>query len=65
MTMPPSLRKRGRPRGAGLTVIGLPKRQKRDGPVKFLTKLPMERELGTVLETDYKMHLCTDVLYIL
>ena len=48
MKMPPSMRKRGRPKGAELTVIDLPKRRKKDKPVKFLTKLPVEREHGTV-----------------
>ena len=43
------VKRKGRPKGRDLTVIGLPKRQKRDGPVKFLHKLPLERELGTIL----------------
>ena len=46
MKLPPRKKRKGRPRGAAQTVIGLPKKRKRDGPVKFLTKLPTERELG-------------------
>jgi len=41
-----NLRKRGRPKGADLTAIGVPKRRKRDGPQQFLAQLPMERERG-------------------
>ena len=43
--MPPKIRKRGQPKGVGLTVIGLPQKKKRtDGPVKFLMKSNSERE---------------------
>lgn len=50
LAMPPSMRRRGRPKGAELTVVGLLRKRKSSaGPVKFLTKLPMERELGMVL----------------
>ena len=43
--LPPKIRKRGRPKGAGLTVIGLPRKRKyTDGPVKFLRKSNSERE---------------------
>ena len=41
----PKIRKRGRPKGAGLTVIGLPRKKKcTDGPVKFLKKTNSEKE---------------------
>ena len=42
--LPPKTRKRGRPRGADLTVIGLPltKTKHADKPVKFLTKSSKE-----------------------
>ena len=44
--MPPKMRKRGRPKGADKTVIGLPRKKMRTGgkPVPFLRKLPKERE---------------------
>ena len=32
LKMPPVMRKRGHPKGAELTAIGLPKRRRRDGP---------------------------------
>ena len=37
--MPPRQVKRGRLKGAGLTVIGLPNKKKRCGPVAFLTEV--------------------------
>ena len=46
LKMPPIVRKRGRLKGAELTVIGVRKRRKRDGPQKFLTQLPTESERG-------------------
>ena len=49
LKMPPIMRKRGRPKGAELTAIGVPKRRKRDGPQKFLMQLPIERERGICL----------------
>ena len=36
--MPPKQRKRGRPKGAGLTVVGLPNKKKRNGPIPFTFK---------------------------
>ncbi|XP_065893103.1 uncharacterized protein [Dysidea avara] len=45
VTLPPKLKKRGRPKGAEKTVIGLPRKKKRlDKPVPFLKKLPLDRE---------------------
>ena len=38
--------KRGRPKGAGLTFIGLPKRRKVSGAVPFVKKSPTEKEKG-------------------
>ena len=58
--LPPKMRKRGRPKGAETTVIGLPKRRKRSNKtVPFLKKLPSERE---------KVHsqcMCMQLLYML
>ena len=43
--LPPKIKKRGRPKGAGLTVIGLPRKKHcKDKPVKFLKKGKQERE---------------------
>ena len=44
--MPPRMLKRGRPKGAGLTVIGLPKKRKTTGAIPFLKKSPTEKERG-------------------
>ena len=45
--LPPKLRKRGRPKGADQTVIGLPKKRHRGNkPVPFLKKLPSDKEKG-------------------
>ena len=63
MKMPPSMRKRGRPKGAGLTVIGTHKKRKQDKPVKFLVKLPAEREHGMTQTMFIKYN--TDVSFIL
>ena len=43
--LPPKIKKRGRPKGAEMTVIGLTKRRKKhDKTLPFLKKLPQERE---------------------
>ena len=46
--LPKKMVKRGRPKGAGLTVIGLPARKKRSvsGPVAFRLKSPTEKANG-------------------
>lgn len=46
--MPPVLKKRGRPKGAEKTVIGLPRKKakKESRPVQFLKKIPIDRERG-------------------
>ena len=53
LRVPPVLRKRGRPKGAEKTVIGLPRCKKFKGdqirkPVAFLKKTTANREEGTV-----------------
>ena len=49
--LPPKLKKRGRPKGAEKTVIGLPaKKKKAKLVVPFLKKLPAEKEKGNYLE---------------
>ena len=46
--MPPPIRKRGRPKGAEMTVVGLRKKQKMmTRPVPFLKKSPEEKESNT------------------
>ena len=47
--MPPAMRKRGRPKGAGLTVIGLPKKKGKTSskPTPFVLKSEWEKTKGT------------------
>ena len=49
--LPPKMKKRGRPKGAETTVIGLPRRKKKkattEKPTAFLKKQPVEKERGT------------------
>ena len=55
--MPPAMKKRGRPKGADKTVIGLPKKRKYcqgNKPVPFLKK---------ILKRKIKVHLYIDTLY--
>jgi len=50
--LPPKMKKRGRPKGAQKTIIGLPRRKKKkscpesDKPTAFLRKNPIEKERG-------------------
>ena len=45
--LPPKLRKRGRPKGAEKTVIGLPRKKHRGNkPVPFAKKQPSDKEKG-------------------
>ena len=45
--LPPKMMKRGRPKGAEKTVIGLPnKKRKLNKPLTFLKKPPVDREKG-------------------
>ena len=51
LVLPPILKKRGRPKGAEKTVIGLPSRKKFKGsqirkPVAFLKKIPNNKDEG-------------------
>ena len=58
--LPPKMRKRGRPKGAETTVIGLPKRRKRSNKtVPFLKKLPSEREKSTL-----SMHVYAVIIHV-
>ena len=62
--LPPKIRKRGRPKGAGLTVIGLPQKKRcidSDHPVKFLKKSIEERE-KQILSWMLPDHLVTKAL---
>jgi len=50
VAMPARIKKRGRPKGAEKTVIGLPKMKKRsENPLPFLKKLPVDKERGIIL----------------
>ena len=42
--LPPKMRKRGRPKGLANSVIGLPRKKAKDGPVAFEKLLPQQRE---------------------
>lgn len=44
--MPPKMSKKGRPKGAGLTVIGLPKKRDVKQPSPFLRKSEWEKSQG-------------------
>ena len=44
--MPPKMLKKGRPKGAGLTVIGLPKKRDVKQPSPFLKKSSWEKIRG-------------------
>ena len=45
LKLPPKQKKHGRPKGSELTVIGLPKKKRKDaGPVAFIRKHPKEKE---------------------
>ena len=45
--LPPKMKKRGRPKGAEKTIIGLPcKKKKTDKPTPFLKKQPIDKERG-------------------
>lgn len=53
--MPPRMLKRGRPKGAGLTVIGLPKKRETTGAIPFLKKSPSEKERGKLKVLMYAL----------
>ena len=43
--LPPKIRKRDRPKGAEMTIIGLPRKKKKENkPIPFLKKYPTDRE---------------------
>ena len=59
--MPPTMRKRGQPNGAGLTVIGLPKKKGKTvstRPTAFVLKSEWEKTRGKVMIAS-----CFDYLY--
>ena len=48
VTLPPPVKRRGRPRGGEMTVIGLPKKRKIAArPVPFIRKSPQDKEAST------------------
>ena len=54
---PPKIKKRGRPKGAEKTVIGLPRKKKKmDKPTPFLKKHPIDKERGKSCNHN---HICT------
>ena len=56
--MPPTMRKRGRPKGAGLTVIGLPKRKGKttSKPTAFVLKSEWEKTRGKLITLSVFYH---------
>ena len=52
--MPPTMRKRGRPKGAGLTVIGLPKKKGKtvSRPTAFVLRSEWEKTRGKLMITS-------------
>ena len=70
--MPPKMRKKGRPKGAGLTVIGLSRKAKNTKPSPFIKKSEWEKAEGTVMLGTiwlintplYYMQLCCVGLWI-
>ena len=59
IVLPPKIKKHGRPKGAGLTVIGLPRKKKCIAPKRFLMKSPEEKEshiLQWILSDDLAQH---------
>lgn len=52
--LPPKMRKRGRPKGAEKTVIGLTRKKRKSSgskPLPFLKKHPADKEKGTHVHT--------------
>ena len=61
--LPPKIRKRGRPKGAEKTTIGLPRKKKKENkPVPFLKKYPTDREKGQSINKKSGISLITYTL---
>jgi formate hydrogenlyase subunit 6/NADH:ubiquinone oxidoreductase subunit I len=58
LNLPPKMLKRGRPKGLGTTVVGLPRKKKSTRPIPLLKKTPVEKEKGKHAFTVYKT-VCT------
>ena len=50
LQLPPKLKRKGRPKGSQLTVIGLPKKKGRcdSKPIAFIKRHPKEKERGMI-----------------
>lgn len=63
MKLPPKMKKKGRPRGAEKTVIGLPRKKKKtEKPITFLKKQPVDKERGMLHDCNvcilhYNLHI--------
>ena len=62
LKLPPTQKKRGHPKGGELTVIGLPKKRKDDGPVAFFRKQPKEMERSFVYIQSFKTSTLVNLL---
>ena len=63
ISLPPKMRKRGRPKGADKTVIGLPKKKcKGNNPQPFLKMSPKDREKGMITSNHFEIALLICIL---
>lgn len=63
ISLPPKMRKRGRPKGADKAMIGLPKKKcKGNNPQPFIKMSPKDREKGMIISNHFEIVLSTCIL---